>query len=187
VRKIIATLTVIGGLILISASSCEEGQPSSAEREAESRSGSYDAQVEAQPGATMGYSPTRATINRWIETWNEPDKLAYVYLQAANGQLLGYFVFRGPPVSMCAALSPTYDLIEADLGDYHGDMLVPAPGVDGAYYSGGQCNTEYGIDATTDTVIQYTIGSGINSIVYQEPLARADVEPLGTTTVEDVD
>lgn len=35
----------------------------------------------------MKYSPTRETINKWIETWDKPGKLSYVYLQNANGEV----------------------------------------------------------------------------------------------------
>jgi hypothetical protein len=63
---------------------------------------------------------------------------------------------------------------------------VPAPGVDGVYYSGGQCNSYYGKDATTGAYVEYTAGLGINVLLFDEPLPRQDVEPLGPTSVEDV-
>jgi hypothetical protein len=42
--------------------------------------------------------------------------------------------------------------------------------VDGVYYSGGECNTYYGKDATTGSFIEYTVGLGINVLLYNQPL-----------------
>jgi hypothetical protein len=186
-RNKIVAVGVIAVAVLISANSCEE-EASSQQSESESRSASYNAQVDAQPAERMSYSPTRETINFWISTWDEPGKLSYVYLQNADGTMIGYYVMEGLPVNMCAALTPNYEKIEADLGDFNGEMLVPAPSVDGVYYSGGQCMTYYGKDATTGTYLEYTAGLGINVLLFEEPLPRyADTQPLGPTEVSDVD
>jgi hypothetical protein len=180
-RKLYALIMVAVAAIAL-ASCTDEG--SSQKSEAESRQASYDALVAAQPAERMSYSPTRDTINFWITTWDEPDKLSFVYLQNANGDLIGYYVLKGLPVNMCAALTPTYEFVETPKdGSSVKNNQVPAPSVDGVYYSGGQCDTYYGRDATTDTYLEYTAGLGINVLLYEEPLARtADVQPLGPTT-----
>lgn len=134
----------------------------------------------------MDYSPTRETINFWVDTWDEPGKLSYVYLQSATGDLLGYYILKGLPVSYCAALTPTYDLLDVKGDDMGPALQVPSPGVDGAYYSGGQCSSYYGQDATTGAYVEYTAGLGINVLLYDAPLPRQDVEPLGPSTVADV-
>ena len=129
----------------------------------------------------MGYSPSRDTINFWIDTWGKtPGKLSYVYLLASNGQMIGYYVFRGLPVSYCAALTPTYDLVRRESTI----VSVPAAGVDGVYYSGGQCSAYYGRDASTNSYLEYTVGQGISALIYERPLPRQDVEPLGFTTIK---
>lgn len=150
-----------------------------AKNERSVRSHGYAQLAAQQPAHTMRYSPSRDTINFWIDTWGKPGKLSYVYLLAANGQMIGYYVFKGLPVSYCAALTPTYDLYKSD----NGNLVLPAPGVDGVYYSGGQCNAYYGKDATTDSYIEYTVGEGISALVYERPLPRQDVEPLGFTKI----
>lgn len=143
----------------------------------------YDRLTRSQPAEMMTYSPTRETINYWINTWDEPGKLSYVYLLAGNGQLVGYYVFKGLPVSYCASLTPTYRWENRDAQS----KQVPAPAMDGVYYGGqGSCQTYYGRDATTDSYLEYTVGTGISALIYEEPLPRADVEPLGFTKVEDV-
>lgn len=176
-----AALTLTAGL-----GACESGESGSSQSsESDRRQDSYDRLVAGQAAETMDYSPTRETINFWIETWEQEGKLSFVYFQGANGELLGYYVLEGLPVSYCAALTPTYEIIRR--GDSAGAMMsVPAPGVDGAYYSGGQCNTYYGKDATTGAYLEYTVGNGQNVLLFDEPLPRQDVQPLGQTEIADV-
>jgi hypothetical protein len=153
---------------------------SSADKETASRSGSYDQQVATQPAHTMPYSPTREVINFWIDTWKQPNKLSYVYLQNANGDIIGYYVLKGLPVSSCAALTPTQQIN----GSSNGNTVTSAPSVDGVYYSGGQCNTYYGKDATSGAYIEYTVGLGINVLLFDQPLRRQNLQPLGKTQVD---
>lgn len=186
-RKTKLVLGVLVVVLITAASSCEDGKPASSQsRESDRQQDGYDSLVSGQPAETMGYSPTRETINFWINTWDEPGKLSFVYLQGANGEMLGYYILEGLPVSYCAMLTPSYEIVRR--GDGNGAMIaVPAPGMDGAYYSGGQCNTYYGRDATTGAYVEYTAGLGINVLLFDEPLPRQDVEPLGPSSVDDVD
>jgi hypothetical protein len=170
--------------LLMALSACDEENASIAS-ESKVRSTSYDTLVRNQPAKSMNYSSTRETINFWIDTWNKKGKLAYVYLQAANGQLIGYYVTKGLPVSYCAALTPTWQYEDTpEDGSSVKDQRVPAPSVDGVYYSGGNCNTFYARDASTGQYIEYTAGNGINPLIYESPLPRQNVEPLGFTTIE---
>ena len=170
-----ATVLAAAAMIIGLSSACMSRGSSAQKKETQSTQQTYNKLVAQQPAATMNYSPTRATINEWIKTWDKPNKLAYVYLQASNGQLVGYYVFKGLPVSYCAALTPTESV------DKVNNLLVKNPSVDGVYYSGGECNTYYGFDATNGAYIEYTAGEGISALVYDRPLARQDVQPLGFT------
>lgn len=182
VKRTLAALAALAALFALAA--CED-QPSSQQQEANRQQSSYDRLTAGQPAKTMSYSPTRETINFWIDTWDEPNKLSYVYLQASNGQLVGYYIFKGLPVSYCASLTPNYRIRDGDSTD--GDLVLPAPAMDGVYYGGsGSCSTYYGRDATTDSYLEYTVGTGISALIYEQPLPRQDVEPLGFTKVEDV-
>jgi hypothetical protein len=179
-KKIAVALSATALVLGISA--CED-QSDAQQQETNRQQSSYDQLTAKQPAKTMKYSPTRETINFWIETWDEPNKLAYVYLQASNGQLVGYYIFKGLPVSYCAQQTPTYRIIDR----LNTVFQVPAPAMDGVYYSGGgSCNTYYGMDASTDSYMEYTVGTGINALIYEQPLPRQDVEPLGFTTTDDV-
>lgn len=187
-RRLIKAGAAGVALVLVTAAgSCSEGQSSSQQSENDRRQDSYDRLVAEQPAQEMDHSPTRETINFWIETWSQPGKLAFVYLQGANGELLGYYVLEGLPVSYCAMLTPSYETLEPH-GNGDGIVSVPAPGMDGAYYSGNQCSTYYGRDATTGTYVEYTAGLGINVLLFDEPMPRqTDVQPLGPSTIEDAE
>lgn len=158
-------------------------QPTAQRTESENKQTDYELQVKNQPAEDMnGWSPTRQTANGWVKTWREPGKLAYVYLIASNGQMVGYYVFEGPPNNKCIALTPTWTYEE-----YKGsNFQVPAPSVDGAYYSSNQCQDYYGFDAVSGAYMEYTIGAGISHLFSSEPMPRQDVEPLGVATVETV-
>lgn len=157
--------------VLFSVSACSStnngtGQSS----ESQAQQSNYDKLVAKDPAHTMNYSPTRKTINFWIDTWNKPGQLAYVYLMNESGDLIGYYVLQGPPVSMCTSLTPNYKIVQ-DAHD-NGQMSVPAPGIDGVYYSGGECNTYYGQDAQTGAYVEFTLGMSMNMLLYNQPLTN---------------
>lgn len=174
------------GLLTLASTGCGVGQGSGQQSESNTQQSNYDRLVHQEPAHTMSVSPTRKTINFWIDTWgHDPDKLSYVYMQGANGNLLGYYIFKGLPVNYCVSLTPNYKFVDPP-GDGSDTLYqVPAPSIDGVYYSGGGCQTFYGRDATTDQYIEYTVGAGINVLIYERPLPRQNVEPLGFTTVEE--
>jgi len=164
---------------------CDTGSnPSSQQSESARQQKSYVNLVEADPAHVMTYSPTRKTINKWIDTWNKPGQLAFVYM-LDNGNKVGYYVFQGPPVSYCASMTPTYKFINPP-GDGEAILYqVPAPSLDGVYYSGGQCISYYGIDAATGNYLEFSIGGTQNYILTTQPL-DLNVKPLGYTTYDNL-
>lgn len=185
-----ALLIPLAMLILaLAVSACgggEDNNEKAHKQEAEARKASFTRLANLEPAHEMRYSPSRATINFWIDTWGKhPNKLSYVYLQAANGQLTGYYIFKGLPVSYCAALTENYEFVDPKEDDTKELFMVPAPGVDGVYYSGGQCDAYYGRDASTGAYIEYTAGGSQNVLVYDRPLPRQNVEPLGFAEINE--
>lgn len=178
--RIIAAVVGIGAVIALAA--CTESRTS---EERERQNENYEQLNDAQPAGSMSYSPTREAINFWMDTWDEEGKLSYVYLLSGDGEYIGYYIFKGLPVSYCAMLTPPYTW---DKRDEHTDwMLVDAPSMDGVYYTGaGECDTYYGIDASTGSYVEYTAGMGINVLLYDQPLPLPEgVEPpaLGFTEI----
>ena len=177
-RKLTATIAAVGVAVL-ALTGCTE--PTADEK---SRDDAYQKVMERQPGKTLEYSPTRETINFWVDTWNEEGKLSYVYLQNTSGDVIGYYVLKGLPVSYCAQISPP-DYV--DHGSSGSNVARKAPANDGAYYGDGNCNTFYGQDATSGSYIEYTAGMGINVLLFDAPMPnQGDAKPLGPTSVDDV-
>lgn len=83
--------------------------------------------------------------------------------------------------------APTYRYEDRPNDGSNTKYQVPAPAMDGVYYSGNQCDGYYGRDAVSGAYWEYTIGNGITHLVSSEPLPRQDVEPLGVATIESVD
>lgn len=185
-RKLITIAAAVSAFLLLGASSC--GNEDSAQADESSRQqDNYEKLTANQPAGEAAYSPTRETINYWLDTWGtEPGKLSYVYLLASNGQMVGYFIFEGLPVSYCASMTPTYRWEDRPDDGSDAKERVPAPAMDGVYYSGGQCQVYYGKDAVSGSYMEYSIGNGISALVYEEPLPRQDVEPLGVARIEDI-
>ena len=169
-------------ILVVVLAACDTGDKSAQNSESNKQQKSYTNLVNSDPAHAMTYSPTRKTINAWIDTWNQPGQLSFTYIVNQNGEKVGYYVFLGSPVSMCAALTPTYKFVNP--GGDHEDTLyqVPAPSLDGVYYSGGQCISYYGIDAITKQVIEFSIGGALNYISSTQPI-YLNVPALGVTTI----
>lgn len=175
----------IAAVIGASADSCD-GQSSADKAKSQEQSAqdrSYTTQVRAEPEHVMTYPMTRKTINFWIDTWNKPGQLAYVYLRNVNGDPVGYYVTRGLPVSYCVSLSPTEHVRDDDSGN----LQIKDPSIDAAFYSGGDCLRYYAQDANTGKYLEWTTGQGQQMLIYSEPgPAAANVKPLGYTNIGNV-
>jgi hypothetical protein len=179
--RALAVLVIAGG---VAACTDEDGPPPQRSDE-ERRNKTVDQLIQDQPAETMNFSPSRETINFWISTWGqEPGKPSFVYLVGANGEDIGYYVLEGLPVSYCASVTRNYQVRDGS-GDT--ELVTPAPGVDGVWYSGGQCNVYYGRDATTGAYIEYTVGQGTNVLLYDQPQPREGSRPLGDAVADEVE
>lgn len=187
-KKIATILVALATAFALSGCIEEEPKSDGQQKENKSRQSNYDRLVNAQPAETMNYSPTRETKNFWIRTWNEENKLSYVYLMNGQGEVFGYFILEGLPVSYCTSLIPPYQIKRGDGGSNGGYQynVVPGPSVDGTYSSGSNCNAFYGKDATSGAYIEYTVGMGINALVFDQPMPQyGAATPLGDSKVGD--
>lgn len=186
-RRILSIIAVAIVAALALSACTSESNPTGQQKENKSRQSNYNRLIENQPAHSMDFSPTRETKNFWIDTWGEKGKLAYVYLLNGDGKAFGYYVFEGLPVSYCTGLIPPYQLIDTP-GDGSNvkDQLVPAPSIDGTFSSGSNCNKYYGKDATSGTYMEYSVGMGINDLIYDQPMGQfGAAEPLGKATTNE--
>lgn len=186
-RKLIVIIMAVA-LITASCGANPSDSNSAEQEEREVQTDGYELLVGNAPAHSMdGHSPTRNTINAWVDTWKVPGQLAFTYILNNAGEATGYYVFVGPPVSYCASLTPTWDWEVVDLGDSNGHHIIPAPGIDGVYYSGGQCIQYFGVDATTGALLEFTVGGALNYQTSTQPLPNyIDVPASGITTYDDV-
>lgn len=185
IKPILAVFIVLA--LAVAFAACGESENDQAHKEqAKTRKAEFTRLSKQEKIDEASFSPTRRTINFWMKTWgHDPNKLSYVYMQADNGQLTGYYIFRGLPVTECAALTENYEFVDPP-GNGDENFMVPAPGVDGVYYSGGQCDVYYGEDALTHSFMEFSLSGGQSFQLYEKPIARQKVEPLGFTTIEEV-
>jgi hypothetical protein len=168
------TVLAAAAAILLTATACDDNEAVDSERK--TVNDTQSSLIASQPAHPMTYSPTRATKNFWIDTWGtDPNKLSYVYMQNAQGELFNSYVFKGLPVSYCNSLVPTFDVDS----DANGKVTTPRPSMDGTYPSGsGACSTFYGQDAATGGYVEYTVGLGINVFLFDRPLPNRNVPKL---------
>lgn len=162
-NKLILIMISILTILLVACTEESEAEKS----ETGVQNSNYEKLVELEPAKEVTNPKTRETVNFFTETWNEEGQLAYVYLQNSNGDMIGYYALDGPPVSMCTALTPP------DRAKRHGEGGVSvrvAPGIDGVYRSDEDCSRYYGKDASTGSYVEFTVGMGINMLLYTEPL-----------------
>jgi hypothetical protein len=85
------------------------------------------------PVPQVRYFHERETLSRWVDYWDVPERVpCYIYCFVFD-KCIGYYVSDGKPISINSFLTPEQQRINADLGEYGGDMLVEAPDLDGTY------------------------------------------------------
>src|SRR5699024_6135243 len=159
-RKLMLAIT-----LSVIAASLVAGCESESERsEVDTQQGNCAKLVDMEPALEVTNPKNRENVKFFTETWNEEGQLAYVYLQNNEGNMIGYYALDDPPVSMCTSLTPP------DRQEYSDSPTRVAPGIDGVYRSSEDCSRYYGKDASTGTYVEFTVGTGINMLLYTEPL-----------------
>ena len=86
-----------------------------------------------QPAPMIAHFLERKTVAKWVDRFDKPSVITYVYL-VSFGNVLGYYVVDGKPVSTRSYLQPeeTFER-DVDVGEAYGDVLVSAPSLDGTW------------------------------------------------------
>ena len=122
----------------------------------------------AQPVPAVNYFLERKTVAKWVERWDKPSVVCYVYL-ISQGQFIGYYVSDGKPVSTQSYLIPE-DKIE-----YAGSAQVrQAQDIDGTYGSNNP-----GIRFFTASGIAVEYGGSNYSYLYSDSKLSINVPCLG--------
>lgn len=177
----VVLIAVLMGVFTIA---CEpEQQSTSTENEKATQAENQEKLASTQRAEGMDYSPTRDNLIKWADKWEEQGKLSYVYFFNSSGEL-GYFIFEGLPSSYCASLTPPQKIETKDWASVDAHVM-PAPALDGAYYSGSNCTQFFGYEAGTGNYFEFTVGGDFNYFLSESPLTELDMKPIGDTTEEE--
>jgi len=171
----IRNFTMIAAIFLAAmmVMACDPPSSTSHEQEA-SRDSAMDQAHASVPIPTTQNFMTRETVAEFMRRIDEPNKVFYVYVMANNGNYVGYYVSRGRPVNICTFLTPP-DRVERHSGPRY--VTRSAPGMDGVYYGGNACDSEYFFDAATDSLIEIVTRGGLSMFVSEQPL-ELDVQRI---------
>tara|TARA_B100000929_G_scaffold290599_1_gene284871 strand:+ start:32489 stop:33004 length:516 start_codon:yes stop_codon:yes gene_type:complete len=158
-------------LSLFAVTACKGGQSTSQKQE-QTRTEVLNRADAAVPTPVISNFIARKTVAEYMRRMDQPNKLFYIYIVADTGNIIGYYVSRGKPVSSCLNMTPP------DRGDYYrngGVINRVAPSLNGLYNAGGgACNSTYFFDAETDALVEI---SGLNLFTADQPL-NLDAEPI---------
>lgn len=151
-RKIIG-ISVIG-IILTMLSGCPIGNETRASGEA-ARDDIAARASKAVPVPHISNFQNRKAIAEYMKRMDDPNKTFYVYLLGYNGRVIGYYVTRTHPVSVCELMTPPEEEVSV-LGS-GANPLGSAPTLNGTYGSGnGACGHYYAFTADTDTLVEFS-------------------------------
>lgn len=102
------------------------------------------------PGHQMTNFPIRRAVKEMTLREDMINHPWYVYITGDNGNPIGYYVAKWPPINSCDFLSSTQDVYNSD----HGNLLMQSPSYDGVYYGQSSCDTLVIFDATTSAEIK---------------------------------
>ncbi len=172
-RKIILGSILLSVLVLVGAG-CDDFGSSTAESEANTVADTVERQKTAVPLPRLDNSLERLNIKKRLETFDDPNKVSYIYL-TSFGRVMAFYTIKGKVTSGSKRLTRQSVTVDgdgnvADVGsnvfDSSGSYTVEQPELDGTYGS----STPYIYFWTTDNV--YVQWSGDYMLVDQ-PLKLA--------------
>jgi len=164
---------ILAALVSLVLAGCDP-QTSTSQAQENSRDGAMDRAHNAVSIPQTQNFLTRQTVAEFMRRIDEPDKVFYIYVMANTGNYIGYYVSQGRPVNICTFLSPPD---RVDHSHSQGRVVRAAPGMDGVYYGGSACDSEYFFDAETDAMVEIVTRGGISMFVSEQPL-ELDVQQI---------
>lgn len=164
-------------LVMAFLTACDINETTS-QRQEVTRDTAMDRAHSAVPIPQTSNFMTRETVAEFMRRIDQPSRLFYIYVMANTGNYIGYYVSQGRPVNICTFLSPP-DRVER----YSGPAYVKrtAPGMDGVYYGGNACDSEYFFDAETNAMVEIVTRGGLSMFVTDQPL-ELDVQRIHVRT-----
>ena len=97
--------------------------------------------VKAVPAPKMTDSQERRQLKKYLEYWNNPNRLSYIYLMSRSGTIISYYTIKGK-VTYCRSKlttreqlvkSPFYYKYSSGSSSVNLTSAIESPGLDGSY------------------------------------------------------
>jgi hypothetical protein len=164
---VLIAAVVAAGIGAAIAQSYNGPSPSDARKAAvEARADAFNRAVQEypDPGQLMHNFPIRHALRDMSLREDKINHPWYVYILGDNGNTIGYYVAKYPPINACDFLSSTEDVYGSD----NGNLKMQSPSYDGVYYGQALCDVWVIFDAATNAEIK--IG-GLKFYTADAPLA----------------
>lgn len=172
-RKWIAFGLLACALVSVGATSCEGNPSLNAQRDESvtARTQAFDRAERLYPLPLTQNFPLRQALVEFTEREDLINHPWYTYVLGDNGNIVGYYVTKTPPLNSCNFLSSTEDQ------GVSGAVLT-APSLDGIYYGGGgsssNCDEWFFFDLATNALIKIR---GVHFYTADQPL-RLEADPI---------
>ena len=100
--------------------------------------GNQQRMVKAVPPPKMKDSLERRNLKKYLEYWNNPNRLSYIYLMSRSGTVIVHYTIKGK-VTYCSSKMTTRDQLvqspfyENGAGVANLTSKIESPGLDGSY------------------------------------------------------
>ncbi len=147
--RLITIITLAAAVVLAGCNTNSSAQ----QQEEQNRAATFERASKSVPTPHIENFQNREAVKEYMERMDDPDKTFYTYILSMRGDVIGYYVTRTHPVSICQAMTPTKK--EYDTFGKPGP-LGPAPTLDGLFTSGGSCDHYYAFTAGSDALIEFS-------------------------------
>lgn len=154
-RQILTSLLILGltAPFIMGNDGCGDQSQANREKAAENRADVMSRAQEAQPVPNVNNFVNRKAVAEYMKRMDDPNKTFYVYITSMTGKVMGYYVTRTHPISICSLMTPPDQEV-----DSHGtDLVMSAPTLNGLYANGADgCDHYYAFTADSDTLIEFS-------------------------------
>jgi hypothetical protein len=106
-----------------------------------------------QPAPRITYSNERANLIKRATTFNQPNKVSYIYLVSNNGSIMAFYTVKGKVSSISSYLVPDEQIVEkTSMSTTNAFLTIQAPDIDGSYGTNGGGIFFY---TTDDTYVEW--------------------------------
>ena len=117
---------------VLSACDTQKPQDDTTARENKQSALIQDRLARAVPTPELKTSAERQALVKRAQTWDDLDKISYIYL-VDEGRIMAYYVVKGKVASLQSTLNAEEQIIQRSIGDHKEGFVLPSPDVDGTY------------------------------------------------------